>query len=326
MTTKPNTVHQSDRSQLLWSPSTLASWHWAGPSLSPPWDTLHGAGVRGHLSWQLKTPTWLLVLGIRAFSATLIFSWFVEPPAWRCWCVGLAGLLGLCCGIPMWDFPPQHKLCEGCRSVRADVGWFCWDWCSWEMPVQWIQASELLCFGQGVAQWWLPRLRPEGAALPRSSRNRIVRNGEMGLSLPISHKSKLGEHNQLCGKHQDVIPGWQSLPWPSQLPVHGGVTALFHLDTGCFWSAFGALLRTMSHKKVAQYPLRVHGAQTGLSRKEHQKIPAGKRQSRPCMCCEFSTPFSSAALSRTERCLCPFHWLTGHTGLMVGKWGSQLCR
>lgn len=146
------------------------------PACPHPGDTLHvpclGQEWGGHLSWQLKTPTWLLVLGIRAFSAILIFSWFVEPPAWCCWCVGLARFVGLCSGIPVWDFPPQHKLCEGCRSVRADVGWFCWDWCSWEMPVQWIQASELLCFAalgkvwlsEGFPSWGLRGLLSQGAA------------------------------------------------------------------------------------------------------------------------------------------------------------------
>lgn len=80
---------------------------------------------------------------------------------------------------------------------------------------------------------------------------------------------------------------------------------MFHLDTAS--GAFGALPQTMSQEEVAQHAPRVHLAQTGLSRKEQQKNPAGKRQSRQWMCSKFSTPFSSAALSRTERCLCPFH-------------------
>lgn len=101
-----------------------------------------------------------------------------------------------------------------------------------------------------------------------------------------------------------MIPGWQNLLWPSQLRSRAGellgggemrcVPEMLHLDTVS--GAFGALLWPMSQEEVAQHALRVHLAQTGLSRKKQQKIPAGKRQSRQWMCSKFSTPFSSAGL------------------------------
>lgn len=91
---------------------------------------------------------------------------------------------------------------------------------------------------------------------------------------------------------------------------------VFHLDTVV--DAAGGT--PTDHESGGSCPMCPQGecvAQTGLSRKEHQKVPAGKGQSRRRTYPTFSTPSSCAALRRAEGGLCPFHRLACHPHLVL---------
>lgn len=194
------------------------------PQPVPTQGTLHvplpGVGVR-----RWKTPTW--VLGVWDFSRFSNFHFFLTCRT--------PSLVVLVCGPGKVDWPVLWCPNVG-LSFPKILGRFqeCKGWC-WRLLLRLVFSGdansmnltsfwELSCsalgkvwFTAGSPSWGL-----RGAALPRRGRNRIVRNGEMDLSLPISQETKLGESNQLCGKHQNVIPGWQNLFRPSQLRSRAG--------------------------------------------------------------------------------------------------------